>query len=312
EEDGVAVSPDGSSLISSVGLRQSAIWLRDARGERAISLEGYATRPSFSADGKAVYYLLRRESLRAARELWRAQLPTGKSDRLLPGFSIDSYQVSADGREVVFEMRPEGGKTQLWLASLDRRFPPRCLSSSGEDSPGFSPAGDVVLRSSEGPANYLYRMRRDGTGREKILPDPISTIFSISPDGRWVAALAPAHDEDGVTTQTIAIPTQGGSPRRICPGFCQPLWSPDGRFFLIFFLTPRGAGAVGRTLALPVPPGKSLPDLPLAGIGAAEKGLAISGARLLERGAAAPGPDLAVYAYAKTSMYRNLFRILLP
>jgi Tol biopolymer transport system component len=310
EEDGVAVSPDGRSLISSVGLRQSAIWLRDAHGDRAISLEGYATRPTFSADGKAVYYLLRRESLRAARELWRAQLPTGKSDRLLPGFSINSYQVSADGAEVVFETQPEGGKTQLWLASLDQRLPPRCLSSSGEDSPGFNHAGGLVFRSSEGQANYLYRMRRDGTGREKILPDPISTIFSISPDGRWVAALAPAHD-DGLTTQTIAIPTEGGSPRRICPGFCEPLWSPDGRFFLILFEHP-GVGASGRILALPMPPGKSLPDLPPAGIGAAYRGLAISGARLFERGAAAPGPDLTVYAYAKTNMYRNLFRIPLP
>ena len=86
-----------------MGLRQSAIFLRDSRGERLISSEGYATRPAFAADGRSVYYLLRRESLRAPSELWRAQLSSGRNDRLLPGFSIDNYQISPDGREVLFE-----------------------------------------------------------------------------------------------------------------------------------------------------------------------------------------------------------------
>jgi Tol biopolymer transport system component/DNA-binding winged helix-turn-helix (wHTH) protein len=310
EEDGVAVSPDGRSLISSVGLRQSAIFLRDSHGERSISSEGYATHPAFSADGKSVYYLLRRESLRAPKELWRAQLSTGRNDRLLPGFSIDSYQISPDGSEIIFETRPEGGKPQIWLASLEQRFPPRSLLSSGEDSPGFAPGDALVFRSSEGAANYLYRITRDGSGREKVAPDAISTVFSMSPDGRWVGALAPAH-EDGLTTQTLAIPTQGGAPRRVCPGFCEPLWSPDGRFFFILFEHP-GVGALGKTLAVPLRPGEALPELPPAGIAAAENGLVLPGARVFERGLAAPGPDLTAFAYAKTSMYHNLFRIPLP
>ena len=42
EEEGLAVNPDGKSLITSVGLTQSTLWVRDAKGERQISSEGYA------------------------------------------------------------------------------------------------------------------------------------------------------------------------------------------------------------------------------------------------------------------------------
>ena len=42
EEEGLAVAPDGKSLITSVGLTQRSVWFHDASGERQISLEGYA------------------------------------------------------------------------------------------------------------------------------------------------------------------------------------------------------------------------------------------------------------------------------
>ena len=41
EEDGVAVAPDGRSLITSIGMRQSAVWIHDARGDRPLSSQGY-------------------------------------------------------------------------------------------------------------------------------------------------------------------------------------------------------------------------------------------------------------------------------
>ena len=42
EEEGVAVAPDGRSLVTSVGTRRSTIWLHDNTGERPVSSEGYA------------------------------------------------------------------------------------------------------------------------------------------------------------------------------------------------------------------------------------------------------------------------------
>src|SRR5689334_10597972 len=57
EEEGVSVSPDGRWLITSVGLTESEVWIRDAAGERRISSEGYAHAPQFSRDRKKLFYL---------------------------------------------------------------------------------------------------------------------------------------------------------------------------------------------------------------------------------------------------------------
>ena len=59
EEEGLSVMPDGKSLITASGTSLSEIWLHDEKtGDRQITLEGYALHPSFSPDGKKVYYSL--------------------------------------------------------------------------------------------------------------------------------------------------------------------------------------------------------------------------------------------------------------
>ncbi len=40
EAEGVAVEPDGRSIITSMGVHESAIWIHDANGERSLSSEG--------------------------------------------------------------------------------------------------------------------------------------------------------------------------------------------------------------------------------------------------------------------------------
>jgi len=59
EEEGVAFFPDGRSFVTSVETSQNTLWLHDARGDRQITSQGYAYLPSFSADGKRLYYLVR-------------------------------------------------------------------------------------------------------------------------------------------------------------------------------------------------------------------------------------------------------------
>jgi Tol biopolymer transport system component len=56
EEEGIALAPDGRSLITSVGLRQRTVSVHYVNSDRRISLEGYAYWPSFSPDGKRLYY----------------------------------------------------------------------------------------------------------------------------------------------------------------------------------------------------------------------------------------------------------------
>jgi hypothetical protein len=91
------VAPDGRSLITSIGTRQSALWIHDGRGDRPLSSQGYVlhpewtgmpgTIPIFSRDGQSLFYL-RSESPDAPSELWRADVVSGRNERALPGIVI--------------------------------------------------------------------------------------------------------------------------------------------------------------------------------------------------------------------------------
>src|SRR5207248_6824071 len=59
EEEGIAVAPDGRSLLAPVGVRQSSVWVHDSRGDRQISLEGLALQPKFTPDGKKLFFRIR-------------------------------------------------------------------------------------------------------------------------------------------------------------------------------------------------------------------------------------------------------------
>ena len=76
------------------------------------------------------------------------------------------------------------------MAGPDRSsLSPRLLESpTSQDSAWFLPNGDLVMRSIEGSQNFLYRSAPDGTGRRKVIPDPILDLISISPDGHWAVA----------------------------------------------------------------------------------------------------------------------------
>ena len=87
EEEGIALAPDGRSLVTSVGMRRSAVWIHDAAGERAIVSEGYASAPRFSRDGTRVFYLFARDWwlaasgwITASADLRSVDLASGKSD----------------------------------------------------------------------------------------------------------------------------------------------------------------------------------------------------------------------------------------
>ena len=131
------MAPDGRSLVTSIGMRRSAVWIHDAAGERAIVSEGYASAPRLSRDGTRVFYLFVRDWWLAARgwlpaaaDLRSVDLATGKSDTLLSGQSVTAYAISRDEKEVAFTTTNADGQSQIWLAPLDRRTPPRLIVES--------------------------------------------------------------------------------------------------------------------------------------------------------------------------------------
>jgi hypothetical protein len=126
EEDGVAVEPSGRSLITSLGVHESAIWFHDARGDRALSSEGevvnWTSPPYFSADDKFLYFLKLHQRVGSEPELWRVRMESGKSEAVFPGISMHDYDISPDGKEVLYSSASSDGR-ELWWAPLDSSSP---------------------------------------------------------------------------------------------------------------------------------------------------------------------------------------------
>jgi eukaryotic-like serine/threonine-protein kinase len=307
EEEGIAVVPDGRSLITSVGSGESSVWLHDAHGERQISSEGDAGAPTFSPDGKKLYYIVVRHggSHQAyAGELWATDLQTGRNEQLLPGFSLTSYALSSDGQRILFAAKQESGQHRLWLASLDRRHPPQqLLSDVNEDDPQFAPNGDIYFVAAEGSSHFVYRRQPDGSGREKVLPDSVLGLSDISTDGRWMIVQLSDLKEGGFKG-SVAYPLTGGVPVPLCRGYCDVAWQAGGRF--LYF----GWGG-NSSLLLPLSPGEILPALPKEGVASASDLTHVKGALVIP-GYAVASPEAGVYAIARTTVHRNLYRIPLP
>ncbi|MFY9531298.1 MAG: protein kinase [Candidatus Acidiferrales bacterium] len=314
EEEGIAIAPDGYSLVTSAGIRQGSVWLHDANGDRQISSEGFAALPGlglgggaarsvFSPDGKKLFYLARKEGSRAfnSGELWMADLESGRTEGVLPGVLMSDFDLGPDGKRIAFASLNAEGSSRVWLAPLDRGTAPQQLTSFESDMPSFGPAGDLFFRGSEGNSDFVYGMGQNDAKARKMSPNPVRDFRVVSPDGEWWLLSAP---------WPMAQPVRGGLTVRICD-FCDVGWGPGGKFF---YVRLRGIGAMGggKAFAIALPSGKSLPTLPPSGLKSAEdlKGLNVvavidmTGISLF-----APGLNPSIYAYARMTVQRNLFRI---
>ena len=65
---------------------------------------------------------------------------------MLLGVSITDYDISRDEKEVAFTTTDSLGASQIWLAPVDRRTPPREIDRGG-DQVSFGPVGELVFRS---------------------------------------------------------------------------------------------------------------------------------------------------------------------
>ncbi|HUJ81716.1 MAG TPA: protein kinase, partial [Candidatus Acidoferrales bacterium] len=304
EEEGITVAPDGTSLITSVGLRESTIWIQDGKSEHQLSSQGFAEQPHFSRDGKKLYYLVRRHGLSGqfvSGELWVADLANNRSERSLPGFEVTGFDVSADGKEVVFAATDKDNVPGLSLASLDLQFSPRRFPSSvSEDSPHFDASGNIYFRASEGSQNYIYRMKPDGSDRRKAYPNPILEFQSISPDGKLASVWAQIG---GTEAHNFVAPLNGGNPVMICTGFCGGQWNADGK---VFFLNAYVMDGVFSML-VSVPSG-GLPPLPPSGVQTRADMERVKGAKVFD-GTVVPGPIPGQFASMREEVHRNLYRI---
>jgi eukaryotic-like serine/threonine-protein kinase len=312
EQEDVALGPDGTWLVTSVGTRRSAIWLHDATGERAILSEGYAVAPRLSRSGTRVFYLSARDLMlsplgwaASSAELRVLDIASGNPDSVLPAMSVTDYDISSDEKEVAFTRHERDEGPEIWLAPLDRRTPPRRIAERG-DRVSFAADGYLVFRSLEEDTK-LVRIKKEGGVREPVTTVPILDKFGVSPDGQWAIVVSSGAGADTVHG-TVAVSLRRGAPRKICEAGCAARWSSDGRFFYVR-LEQGSTSAQGRTIAIPVPAGQSLPYLPASGIGTFADAMKLAGARVIDRENVFPGLTPTMYLFQKTELQRNLFRI---
>jgi hypothetical protein len=306
--------PDGRSLISSVGEVQTAIWLHEGDRERQITSEESATWPSFSHDGKMLYYLSGRSREMPSGELRRVNLADGRQEQMLPGINATLYDISADDKQAVYAANDASGHSRLWIARLDHRTAPRQLPGRDIHQPGFLPNGDVVFLGQEGKLNYLFRSGPDGSGLLKVSQRPVLGFQGLSPDGQWAVVWAPVPgDADEVTKAIFAFPIRGGDPIRLCNA-CGVRWSMDLKFAYVVL--------DGNCFRVPVAPPKALPAISAGGIESLAALKAIPGATALATPGmgtytvgsfrVVAGPERSTYAFTKYTVHRNLYRIPLP
>jgi DNA-binding winged helix-turn-helix (wHTH) protein/Tol biopolymer transport system component len=296
EEQGVFASPDGGSLLTSIGLTQTTLWLHKADAERILTTEGRVLAPWLSADAQRVYFLMARGDV-MSYSLSRMDIGSGRQESLLPGFNILEYDISPDERQVAFTT-VRGVTHEIWIAPLDRHAPPMLLAPSA-DEPRFG-GGAVFFRRVGEHASYLHRIRTDAGGESQLTPDPIIALFCAAPDGKAVVVGRPAAENVG-DAWVIPIDSSGAA-RVLNKGYSPSRWSLDGKTLYVGLNTQEQVALAGSTVALPTGPD----DLPLSPLLAAN-----SGGKVIpyQDDSLWMGRDPSVYVYLKSERRQNIYRV---
>jgi eukaryotic-like serine/threonine-protein kinase len=259
-------------------------------------------RSIFSPDGKRLFYLLHKEGSRAYKsgELWGVDLNSGASEAVLPGILMNEFHLSPNGDRVAFEAQDAQGTSHAWVAPLDRRTPPKQIASSVSVIT-FGPGDDIYFLALERGQQFLYRLGPGESTLQKVSSQPIQHLADISPHGDWLLS-----GNDPV----YARPREGGPAIRVC-NFCGIGWGPGGK---VLYLRFRDIGEMGggTVVAIALPPGKDLPQLPTTGLNSIEdikRMNVVAEIDMAGKVIFAPGPDPSVYAYSQLTVQRNLYRI---
>jgi Tol biopolymer transport system component len=316
EEQGLSFAPDGRSFVTSVGEKQSTIWLHDSAGDRQITSQGYAFLPSFSPDGKRLYYLQRSRASRSfvSGELWALDLPAGARERLLPEFLMEHYSLAPDGKSIIFVALDDAGHSPVWIAPLDGSSPPRRLTSLDCVRAFFGAQNDVYFVGGETTAvPFLYHVNTDGSGLRRVVGNQVVFLYDVSPDGKWLAVWEQSavvlYSSDGATRKVICdrCASAGGEDRGVTPPTVR--WSSDGKLlYLHENATRHGIELPNTTYVIPLQLGW-MARLPASGFPSIDAAAAALGRRLSLGDRVFPSPDPSVYAFPRLSSHRNIFRI---
>jgi Tol biopolymer transport system component len=225
----------------------------------------------------------RASGLNAGVDIWTIAAAGGRARMLVGGQGWEEEPAWApDGRRIAFARsvftpgEPDIGLKSLavWTMAADGRGRRR-LTRDGSSSPDWSPDGRrLVLAHGHG----VVVVRRDGTGKRRIVRRDDPGVPTWSPDGHRIAFIppgelrivgatgrgqrllargaepagSPSWSPDGsriafagrrTVEGVFVVPWRGGRSRLLARGYGEPAWSPDGRTVAAVRAgTPREAG----------------------------------------------------------------------
>ena len=320
EEEGLAIMPDGKSLITTSGTQQSVIWLHgDKAGEKQITSEGYSFLPTLSPDGKKIYYLQRTRNAHSyfSGELWVSDIASGAAERVFRDLILTHFSISKDGKKVVFATEQGQARSGIWIGWLDRTQAPRQLTFGGEERAFFGEPGQILFQGTQTPPKVM-RIREDGSDPGPASDFPIMQLQSVSPDARWaiVGATAPNGHGDR-NLEIMALPLDGSAPTTVCDncsvGFgsarwSAPLlsWSLDGKW--VYVALRQFTFGSGKTAVIPVKSGTAPPKFTNGFAGELDFER-IPGSRLINQTDVSTGISSSYFVSTRRSVRANLFRI---
>ncbi|MDQ3650434.1 MAG: winged helix-turn-helix domain-containing protein [Acidobacteriota bacterium] len=234
----LSVSADGKLAVLH-GHIHSSIWIApeaDVKQARRV-LEGVAPRYegvdglAWTSDGRLLYTAYVGDNL----SIWSINSDGGDLRQLTANgaVTVDNQMcVTADGRYIVFQSNRSGG-LEIWRANTDGSGLKQLTTGGGNLLPSLSPDGQwVVYTSARDGKSTLWRISIDG-GEATQLTDKFSSWSQVSPDGKYIAYLAPP-EAPGV--RLMIMPFEGGEPVKSfavpetgLPGRRAMRWTPDGK-----------------------------------------------------------------------------------
>ena len=83
-------------------------------------------------------------------------LATGRTEAVLPGVSMSEFDLAPDGERITFAALDAEGNSHPWVAPLDRRTPPKQLTSSFVRQISFGGEGNIYFLLRKGGHEFLY------------------------------------------------------------------------------------------------------------------------------------------------------------
>jgi WD40 repeat protein len=237
-------------------------------------------------------------------------LASGVTETLLSGARVNDFTPSPDGKWLFYSATGDDRVSRLWLLPTDHRLPPRQLSAVGganESDAFFLSANILFFVAEENGSRLVYTMNRDGSGRRKVLADPVLDLVAVSPDGKWIVTFM-ASSDSAIQRFTMAYPLAGGNPIRLCAPACGVQWDLQGKYL---YVTPQELGVMSATKSYVVPlaKGRIFPPIPSGATSLNNNFDKLPGVRVIDHPYPSPGPDPSIYAYDRNRTRSNLFRV---